>query len=234
MIFVLAFVWKVKVNFDAERCTCDEKKSLISIAGISLLNNGMSKLLYIADVFIIGLVVPNEEVIASYKIATTIPTALLFIPAALVVYIYPLFARNKDNREWLLRNYKRTVLGMGALNAVITTILVAFAPFIITLLFGKQYNDAVEIFRVLCIGYFVNGTFRTISGNLLVTQRKLKFNFWESLIVSVANIALDYILIKQYGSMGAAIATVSVTVLSAVINTPYLVHTLKHVGGESK
>ena len=46
-------------------------------------------------------IIPDSTVVAAYKIATNIPTALQFIPAAIIVYIYPHFARNKDNGEWL-------------------------------------------------------------------------------------------------------------------------------------
>ena len=63
--------------------------------------NALSQLLYLLDLFVIGIVDPQETIIASYKVATVIPTALIFIPNSLVIYIYPYFAEHKDDTETL-------------------------------------------------------------------------------------------------------------------------------------
>ena len=84
---------------------------------------------------------------------------------------------------------------MGSLNLVISVLLFAFAPVIIRLLYGEQYMDSVYIFRILSINYFFSGTFRIISGNLLVTQRKLKFNFFVALVSGTINAIADYFFV---------------------------------------
>ena len=108
-------------------------------------------------------------------------------------------------------------------NAVISIGLVIFAPLIIRILFGKQYLDAVPAFRLLSIGYFFSATLKKVVGNLLVTQRKLKVNFWAGVLESTANIVCNCILINIFGAIGAAIATLAVSVVSSTVLTVYFI-----------
>ncbi len=205
----------------------NDAKPLLKIAIISMLNNGLSQLMYLLDVFVLGIVDPQETVLASYKVATMIPTALVFIPSALVTYLYPYFAEHKDDHTWCMKNYKRILIGLGILNLGISSVLFFGASLIIRLLFGIQYLDAVPVFRILALNYFLSGTFRTLSGNLLVTQRKLKFNLVIAIVASTINIIGDYFFIRWWGSIGAAIATVSVVLVSSIMSTSYLIYTFK-------
>ncbi len=207
----------------------EDKRSLVSIGGISMVNNGLSSLMYYLDIFVLGIVVANENVIAAYKVATTIPTALEFIPASVVTYVYPYFSRNKDNKQWLLLNYKRLVLLLGVVNLLITVALYILAPFLINLLFGRPYIDAVSPFRILVVSYFFAGTFRTISGNLLVTQRKLKFNTFVAVFSSAMNTVMNVFFINKWQSNGAAAATLTTAIMTGILNTTYLLRTFNKI-----
>jgi len=206
--------------------TQELRKNAIKIGGISTINNGLSELLYLLDVFIIGLIIADESVIAAYKVATQIPTALSFIPLTLVVYLYPYFAEKRLDKKWCLIHYKITLKAMGFVNLVISGILYILAPFIIKTLYGAEYIDSLTPFRILVVSYFFSGTFRIISGNILVSQQQLKFNLFVTIVSSTTNVVADYFLIKYWGSNGAAIATLVVVIISSVLSTGYLFYYL--------
>lgn len=206
-----------------------ERKALLSIALVSMCNNGLSQLMYLLDVFVLGIVDPQETLLASYKVATLIPSALPFIPLSLIIYLYPYFAERRNDRDWCLKRYKQVLLGLGCFNVLVSATLFLLAPWIVRLLFGEIYMDAVPVFRVLSLNYFVSGTFRILSGNLLVTQRKLKFNLLVALISGGANIVADFLFIRWWGSLGAALATVLVTLISSILSTSYLIYTFKKI-----
>ena len=226
-IFVGTIFFKVRLFSNENNPEEHIKKDLVSIAFVSMVNNGISELLYLLDVFLLGIVASEETILASYKVATIIPTALNFIPLSLMVYLYPYFAEHKDDGRWCLDRYKKVVIGFGSFNLFISMIMVFGADFIITIIFGNQYIDAVSVFRILAINYFISGTFRIISGNLLVTQRKLKFNTLVAALSGLVNVVADFYMIQWWGSIGAALATILVVVVSSVMSTSYLIYTFR-------
>lgn len=226
-VLIGCVAFKVHIPIKKVELLPKDKKAIFSIAIVSMCNNGLSHLLYLLDMFVLGLVDPTEAVLASYKVATMIPTALAFIPASLVIYIYPMFAEHHNDKKWCLKRYKQIVCGFGAFNAGLSVILFILGPTIIRIFYGQDYMDAISVFRILVVNYFISGTFRTLSGNLLVTQRKLKFNLLVAIVSGIVNIIADFLFIQWWGSVGAAIATVLVVLVSSVMSTGYLIYVLK-------
>ena len=171
---------------------------------------------------LIGIVIGTSASVADYKTATTIPFALAFIPQMIITFIYPYFARNKEDKVWIRKQTKKILMYLFVLNLGITILGVVFAPWIITLVFGREYLESVTCFRILMISYFFSGTFRVLLGNVLAMLRKVKINLYFGIIESVANIILDVVLIKLWGSIGAAIATTSIVILSSILSGAYL------------
>ena len=226
-VLVATLTMHIKIITNDSMPSIEDRKALLSISAVSMCNNGLSQLMYLLDVFVLGIVAAEETVLASYKVATVIPTALSFVPAAMITYLYPYFAEHKDDGKWCIDNYKKVLIGMGGLNAFLSIVLLVGAPLIVKILYGEQYLDAVPVFRILSINFFLSGTFRTLSGNLLVTQRKLKFNLVVAIIAGLTNVITDYLFIQWWGSTGAALATVMVVLVSSVMSTTYLVYTLR-------
>ena len=208
---LLTFLWLMMPSFHRSSSLFFRRVShadiiqFWKIALISAFNNGISQALTLLGTTLVGIISANELIVSSYKVATTVPFALLFVPGAIATFIYPYFVRNKDNYSWTRKNYKLltcwSVVSMGC----ITAFFYLFAEPVILFIFGEQYLDAVPVFRVLLIGFFLTASFRTPTGNLLVTQRRLVSNT----IIGVASIVVcvvgSYVLIPAYGMLGAAI-----------------------------
>lgn len=169
----------------------------------------------------------NANSVASYKVATYIPSGLAFLPQMLVVYIYPIFAGHINDKKWLLEKYKKLVLIFGLINLFITIIVILLSRFIVPLLFGNQYLDSIIPLNILMITYFFNATFRNISGNLLASQRRLKANFIFGVIGIGINAIGDILLIPRFGLNGAALATFIVVFCVAIMSSIYLIKVFK-------
>ena len=203
-----------------------EKKKFLSLSATSAFNNAIGQLLYMMDIFVIGIVIENAEITASYSAASKIPFALSFIPSAVMVFAYPYFAKNNSNRAWIKSTYFKMTGLLGALNVFITVVLILIAPYLIKFLFGDQYSDAVLIFRVLMLSYFISATFRIPSGNVIITQMKIKFNTVVAIVSGLLNIVFNVILTMKMGSIGAAITTVAIVTLSGIADFVYMLYLL--------
>jgi len=215
------FFFGVPVSFAAKKINREIKTLLFKISLISMVNNGLSQSLFLIDIFIIGFIIPSEIVVASYRTATVIPIGLNFISSAVCMYAYPYFAKNKDDKKWVREKYKQLLSGMFVFNLFVSIFIFVFAPQIIEIIFGKIYLDALMPFRILSISYFFAGTFKIISGNLLVTQRKLKFNLIVAILSAVINIIGNIVLIQLFGVNGSAATTLIVVVFAGVLSTLY-------------
>lgn len=222
-------IYKIINNYTLNKV---DKKEFLKVSLISCFSNGISELLYNIDIIIIGYFLVSRDIIATYKTATIIPFALNSIPLTLVTYIYPEYASHKDNLKWIKKEYKKLLLRFGMFNLFLSGILMIFAKYIVEILFGQAYLEAIPIFRILAIGYFFAGTFRIISGNVLLMLRQVKFNFYVSIFSGILNIILNILLIPMWGSIGAAYATISVYITTSIISTTYLVIFINKKRGE--
>lgn len=207
-----------------------DKLKFLKYSIITVLTNAMSQILYLLDVQLIGLfTVGNPSVLASYKFATTIPFNLMFIPTSIMVFAYPYFAQNRKDKEWLSQRIKQLTKALLLINVIIGVLGIVFSKLIITVVFGKQYIDAVACFNVLMIGYVVAGTFRIPYGNIISSLGLVKYNLINAAFSGIANVILDVVFIKKYGSIGAAYATLIVFIISSVIHYIFIKKAIKEI-----
>jgi O-antigen/teichoic acid export membrane protein len=143
-----------------------------------MFNNGVSFLVYIIDVFLIGVITEDMNVLASYKTATLIPFALTFIPSTIMTFVYPYFANHQNDKNWVRNHYMKLLKYCLGLNLCISLFLIFFSKLIVQICFGKEYLDCVSIFIVLAIGYFFTASLRIPGGNVLASLGKIKVNFY--------------------------------------------------------
>ena len=195
---------------------------------ITVLSNAMSQILYLLDTQLVGVFTKNEQILASYKVATTIPFNITFIPISLLIFAYPYFAQNKDNKQWVKEKLSLMTKGLAVLNLLISLGGIILAKPIFYIIFPK-YIDAIPCFRILMIGYFISGTFRIPYGNILASLGDARANLINAIFSGVANIILDIVLIKQYGSIGAAYATLLVFIISSIIHYVFIKRNISRI-----
>lgn len=191
------------------------------------LSSALNRILYLIDIAMIAYLISDPEIIASYKVAVMIPEAMSFIPTSIMVYFLPVIVKHNNDYTWLKSKIAKLLLYSGIFHAFVAAFLVIFAPYIITLLWGSEYLDSTVCFRIICVNYFFLATFRFPCTNILACLKKVNFNLILSVVSSCFNIILNYILIKNYSSYGAAIATLSTVIFISSISVPYLIYSVR-------
>lgn len=213
---LLDFSWR------NDSLTKAEKRGFLNLAFGSQLDLGIAQAMMMLDVFLIGIFIYNDEIIASYKAATVIPSALSFIPTSLIVYVGPYFVHHNQDLDWVRLNYFRLTLGCLVGSILIAGGCILLAPWIIPLIFGRQYADAVPCFIVLMLGYIFSAAIQVPSQNIIYMQRKVKVNIAITVFTGAANCVLDVVLILKSGSIGAAWATTLVHVIASALCFSYM------------
>lgn len=226
-IVFICYVLKVRFPSPSFRLPKTEIKEIVKFSLTAALCNSSAIIAMLMDTFLLGIIVAQSSVTASYKVATMIPTALAFIPTCVMTYIYPYFAKNSEDGQWCMRTLKKVILGFGAFNILLCAILIIGRRFWIVILFGDQYLDSAPALCVLVLNYFIAATFAGVCGQLLTTQKKLTFNLIVGIIVAILNVVLNMLLIPSFGAVGAAFATLLGTLISATMSCIYLIKIYK-------
>lgn len=208
---------------NAKRLEREKRSDILKFSAACCISGALNRALYLIDTLLITYLVANAENVAIYKVGTQIPEALEFIPYSILIAIMPHIIEHNDNSAWLKKWIKRVYLYSICVNAVITVGLILFAPLIINLFWGSEYAESIKIFRILSLNYFVMASFRQLGTNILSALKRVRYNMIISVIACVVNIFMDYFMVKKYGIMGAAYATLIVVTIASLLSFPYII-----------
>ena len=201
----------------------ETKKEYLSYSLLTAITNFASTALILLDVTCLGLILNDAEILADYKVASTIPSALFFVPKSLMAFFFPKLVQAFS--DGIKRGFKEVIqlskIYLVVNGAIFIAIIVA-APLIIWIMYGDKYMNTVPIFRILGINFFVYA-FKNLTTNAITVLKKVKVNLAFSVLSGVLNIILNYVLITKFGTIGAAIATLIVTICIVIMNTAYLI-----------
>lgn len=164
--------------------------------------------------FLIGFFLTAGEV-GIYSVASTISQILTVIPSAVQRIITPAtaftYAKNgkKEARKIFLESAKYSLI----ITVVLGIFLIVLAPWIISFLFSGEFLPAYEPLVILIIG---NILFSPIisNGAFFFSIGKITVPYKVNLIYIAITIGLSIFFIPIFGVVGAAIATLSVQILS--------------------
>lgn len=184
----------------------------VSVTGI------ISPLMMYGDRFFISALVGADK-LSVYAIPQEGLIRLLIVPAAICGALMPLFASILSQEE-LQRtysdNYRRMIKIMGALCGLAALTIYPVLSVWITPEFASK---AYPIALIFIVGAFINGV-ATVSYTFLHAVGKTKLTAQFHIAELLIYIAMIYVLTKQFGLMGAAIAWVlRVTIDLVLLNT---------------
>ena len=199
------------------------KKEFLTYSIVSALTTFASSALTLLDVTCLDFVLNNAEKLADYKVALTIPSALLFVPKSFMTYFFPklvrAFSESKENGIKVIRQF---IFINIVINGIICIGIFILAPLMINVLYGEKYINVVSVFRILSINYFF-AALRLVTGQVIISLKKIKINLLFTIISGLLNITLNLLLIPIWDASGAAIATVITSTIILFTNILYII-----------
>lgn len=150
-----------------------------------------------------------------YSVAYKIP-AILNAVQVIFIQAWQLSAIKeyspKDGEPFYRKIYQITQVIMVTL----CSILIIFTKFLSTCLFAKDFYEAWKYVPVLLI-YIVFNTLSGVIGGVFSATKDSAKLAWTGIVGSVLNIILNFVLVFEIGTMGAAIATVISSIIIFVM-----------------
>ncbi|EGT3602713.1 flippase [Clostridium perfringens] len=172
---------------------------------------GLSSLLYIVyykvDTVMLSLIKGTYEVgiyESAYKVVNILISLIVILDNLIMPKFFKLY---KENKEKMIETYKIILNYAFVFGIPFSTSLVYMSSYIINILYGEQYHDAIFILQILIWTVSVRLLAATV-GFVITASDNMKKKVKFQVIFAVLNIILNAILIPIYGVSGAAIATV--------------------------
>jgi len=155
----------------------------------------------------------SETTVGYYSIASNLCNMWPFVLSAIIQSASPLILQaKKDSEELYIRRIKQCYASIIWISIVVSTIITIGAPYIINLLYGKDYAGSVSSLRILtwAITFSYLGVAR---GAWIVSEGLQKYVKYLTGIGAILNIIMNYFLIPVYGAAGASIATLATQII---------------------
>lgn len=194
-----------------------EKKTVDNYSIQYMLTNGIWAIFMLNDIFLLSLFGSDPTVIADYKVAYVLPGNLAIISGAIGIFVAPYFVKHELDHLWVRKNYIK-VLGITTLLlGTVVVFLFVFAKPLVTLLYGQQYENVVNVMRLLLIAAFINSGLRYTTANLLAAMGQIKYNMIVSIIGVLLQIIINFLMIPHYGAVGVAWTSIIVYTIMAIV-----------------
>ena len=173
------------------------------------------------DILLIGKFF-GSETLGGYSLAKE----LVFRPIRIVNPILtrvasPVLAKFQNDKNRLRENYLKLVNAVASINIPVYLGIIVFAPLLVRILYGPDFEDIVTLVRILSI-YVI---FRSIGNpviSLIVATGKTELNFIWSLVTLVI-MPLAVVIGGQFSIEGVAISLTVAIVMLFIPNWWFLV-----------
>lgn len=208
LVFLLSVVL-LRRDFDLLRAVASPSQWLPLIRkGMPFYMSALLAMFYAKiNVFMLSKFVDDREM-GLYLAALNLVENLYFVPSAFVTSIFPAFSRlHGSSLDSLKLAYSRTtkylIIGTAAVAA--GTILVS--DNVVLLIYGREFGDTGPVLRIL-IFLWVLGFFSIFQSSLLFSMHKEKIQVKIMIVAVCVNALFNWLFIREYGYIGAAIASV--------------------------
>lgn len=168
----------------------------------------------------------GKDALGIYAAATPLTQGLAFIPTTIAVVLAPTLASLRISAPISYRRKIAMLVRYTAIFALILCVALSWlSPIIITLLYGAKYEGTIPVFSVLVFNnvfVFVG----LIQGIFIINESLQKLTLISTIIGATMAVLLNFLLIPEYGLLGASYATiisnfVSVTVVPLTLSRKF-------------
>ena len=189
------------------RITLARAKALLADSW-PLLLSGIAIVIYMKiDQIMLGQMV-GDEAVGIYSAAVRISEVWYFIPMMIVASVFPaiLEAKKRSEAQYYQRLQHLYDLMVWLSVAVALPMTFLSTP-IVTLLFGDSFSASGTVLAIhIWASVFV--FLGVASGKWFLAENRQMLSFYRAALGAVVNIILNFLLIADYGPVGAAVATV--------------------------
>ena len=146
--------------------------------------------------------------LGQYSVAVRLIEMFYIIPTAVAANFLPYLVQlNRDDPVQFRDAIKFVLFHCIWAGVAVAAVLFFASNMIISITYGLEFSDSAEYLS--CLGVcFLFVAVGTVGGIWQTVEDKLKYRFYIQLFGFFTNVVLNFLLIKNFGALGAALATI--------------------------
>lgn len=187
-----------------------EYKAFVGFMGFAVLNGMGANFALKIDIAMIGAMI-SAQAVAIYAIIVTISNVMEIPSKALNQIASPVISSSwaNDNKKNIQDVYQKSSV-FGLIGGIFLFLIIFFIWVdIIHLMPGKFQMDISTVLTIFALLSFARITDLVTGVNSIIISysKDYKYHMYFLVVLGLANVVLNYILMKKYGLVGAALAT---------------------------
>lgn len=159
----------------------------------------------------------SEAEVGYYATATAVCGMWCFVLSAIIDSVYPsIMSAHKADINLFEKRNRQLYMIVFYISIFVSIIFCIFGELIIYLLYGKQYELAVNPLKI--VTWYTAFSYLGVARNAwVVSENKQKYLKYIYISAAVSNIVLNLILIPVWGTTGAAIASLITQIITTMV-----------------
>jgi len=197
-LYFVVHTERVSLAFDYDMFVESVKFGMVPFLALAVMN-----LIFRSDVFIIKYFLSDAE-LGNYGLGVSLCERIWILPESISLVVLAKAARSADDRDAAVT--ARVCRVTLAVTATVCAALFAAGPFIIPLLYGKDFSEAIRPFQLLLPGIALIAIYLVLHSDL-TGRGYAKYTLQVFSVALVLNIILNIVLVPRYGIEGSALAS---------------------------
>lgn len=214
VMFVILILKNDFLKYFSRNMNFDLVKSMLSLGLIYAFSLLLINLNYKIDIILLDKLSSNYE-IGIYSKGAILMEYMWQIPQLLGVIVFARSSVSKNGKAFSIKVAQLLRLSLIVI-FFFSILLYFFAPILITILFGKDFEGSTKVLQILLPGVFLLTMFKVLNMDL-AGKGKPWIAIYAMLPALIINIILNIILIPDRGADGASLASTISYSLAAII-----------------
>ncbi len=148
----------------------------------------------------------DSTAVGQYAAATKLSEAWYFIPVVISGSLFPAIINAQENIILYYNRIQKLYDSMVYIGLLVALPMMFLGNWLVEFLYGGQYNQAGDVLVVhIWAGIFIG--LLVASGKWIINENLNRHALYRNITGAIINIVLNYFLIKSFGILGAAYAT---------------------------
>lgn len=222
---ILLYLFLKRMNFSLTFKINYERIHYYFKQGYPLIIASIFYLVYIKiDQIMLGVLSSSSQV-GFYSISVRFSEAFNFVSVAIISTFLPQLMKSRENNQEFFNRDSQLLMDFLVKIAVsICVVITLISPSLINLLYGDEFliSSRVLMIHVWSLFFVYTGT---LNSRLMIIDNLQKISMYRTGVGALINVALNFILIPEYGAIGAAIATIIAKFIASYFSNAFFLKT---------